>query len=430
VSDVQDLLRAMVEVQSRADKWLAPVPAMVLNQMRGDLQDGARQLQNMENRRAHREGCYEHLIEAIRTAREAADGIDAATIAALDRLGQFLDLLPQPKALGEGALRTEFEGVIKVLTRERMRIADWGGAKAPPPKGLGTQQGQPPFFPPIPNSMPVGHTKEASSDGPGLAHGLWVDDKGSLVMRGAVPLSTCLHTLAGHLRLFMIRLESCERTKANDYRLWDTSVGSMEGARVLWDNICNLAMMCVVFTLPPESSEERVYRERGVPRLAAVNPIRNARPLAEVLLQLKAAIPFRTEDGRIEDVIPAATVARIRMLAAELELHRPMWKELVDGQMKAGDPPIPPEGIEPPIPSLKPSALLVLETMARFDPMVLLSAESIAKEMGPSKRLSPRTIGPIVSKLITLDLAERPEGKNSGARLKLSGRRIASKIAE
>ncbi|MCH8270110.1 MAG: hypothetical protein IH985_02730 [Planctomycetes bacterium] len=81
-------------------------------------------------------------------------------------------------------------------------------------------------------------------------------------------------------------------------------------------------------------------------------------------------------------------------------------------------------------PALTANKVLVLATMARFDSSRLLSAAMIHEEMDAPTRVSERTIGPIVRKLIELDLAERPEGKRSGARLTYTARRLASKIAD
>ena len=81
-------------------------------------------------------------------------------------------------------------------------------------------------------------------------------------------------------------------------------------------------------------------------------------------------------------------------------------------------------------PPLTPHQVRVLATMARFDSSRLLSADMIEGEIDEAKRLSARTIGPIVNRLIKLGLAERPEGKRSGARLTRSGRIPAQKIAD
>jgi hypothetical protein len=68
--------------------------------------------------------------------------------------------------------------------------------------------------------------------------------------------------------------------------------------------------------------------------------------------------------------------------------------------------------------------------MARFDASRLLSAKMIADEMDATIRLSEETVRQCVGKLIAADLAERPEGDRSGARLNSAGRRLAGKIAD
>lgn len=72
----------------------------------------------------------------------------------------------------------------------------------------------------------------------------------------------------------------------------------------------------------------------------------------------------------------------------------------------------------------------VLQTMARFDPSRLLSAAAITTEMDPAARLSEETVRQCVLRLIKSDLAERPDGDRSGARLTAAGRRLAGKIAD
>ena len=81
-------------------------------------------------------------------------------------------------------------------------------------------------------------------------------------------------------------------------------------------------------------------------------------------------------------------------------------------------------------PGLSPNVTLVVETMARFDGSRLLSAKRIEEEMNLAHRLSERTIRKVVVRLIELELAERPDGKRSGARLTMKGRRLAPKIAD
>lgn len=87
-------------------------------------------------------------------------------------------------------------------------------------------------------------------------------------------------------------------------------------------------------------------------------------------------------------------------------------------------------GYPPPGPALTVNDSRVLQSMAMFDASRLLSANAIRTEMVKRERLSARTIGPIVRRLIALGLAERPEGGRSGARLTIAGRRLASKIAD
>lgn len=89
-----------------------------------------------------------------------------------------------------------------------------------------------------------------------------------------------------------------------------------------------------------------------------------------------------------------------------------------------------PGATEAAAPALTNSQTRVLQALARVDGSRLLSSELIASEMDIAHRLSERTIGPIVQRLVALGLAERPEGTRSGARLTPSGRRLASKIAD
>lgn len=68
--------------------------------------------------------------------------------------------------------------------------------------------------------------------------------------------------------------------------------------------------------------------------------------------------------------------------------------------------------------------------MARFDASELRSSKSIANEMDATVRLSEETVRQCVGKLIESQLAERPEGDRSGARLTRAGRKLAGKIAD
>lgn len=72
----------------------------------------------------------------------------------------------------------------------------------------------------------------------------------------------------------------------------------------------------------------------------------------------------------------------------------------------------------------------VLQTMARFDGARLVSSKMIVEEMDTTTRLSEETVRQCVRKLIESNLADRPEGDRSGARLTIAGRRLAGKIAD
>jgi len=81
-------------------------------------------------------------------------------------------------------------------------------------------------------------------------------------------------------------------------------------------------------------------------------------------------------------------------------------------------------------PALTANQSRVLQTMARFDASRLLSSGMIVEEMDAASRLSDETTRQCVGRLIGSGLAERPEGKRSGARLTNAGRRLAGKIAD
>jgi hypothetical protein len=123
--------------------------------------------------------------------------------------------------------------------------------------------------------------------------------------------------------------------------------------------------------------------------------------------------PTKAERERIEDL-----------------LHREQHSVVPPGDDDR-KPPAPPAGdSEPTGPALTNNQSLVLRTMARFDGSLLLSAAKIAAEMNPATRLSEETVRQCVGKLIESNLAERPEGERSGARLTNAGRKLAVKIAD
>lgn len=72
----------------------------------------------------------------------------------------------------------------------------------------------------------------------------------------------------------------------------------------------------------------------------------------------------------------------------------------------------------------------VLLTMALFDAAELVGNERIVDAMPPKERLSAKTVGKCVAKLMRHELAERPDGIRSGARLTIRGRRRAAKVTD
>jgi hypothetical protein len=93
-------------------------------------------------------------------------------------------------------------------------------------------------------------------------------------------------------------------------------------------------------------------------------------------------------------------------------------------------PALPAGGVESAGPALTVNQSRVLQTMARFDASRLLSSKMIVEEMDAATRLSEETVRQCVGKLIESNLAERPEGDRSGARLNSAGRKLAGKIAD
>lgn len=111
---------------------------------------------------------------------------------------------------------------------------------------------------------------------------------------------------------------------------------------------------------------------------------------------------------RFGDAWPAARVLLVRLLESEPGPAEPE----------------PSEDTEPPALTKTDEAVLV--AMSEPDGATLLSAAAIAGLMPLAERLSEKTIGASVRRLIDLQLAERPEGPRQGARLTTQGRRIAA----
>ena len=166
-----------------------------------------------------------------------------------------------------------------------------------------------------------------------------------------------------------------------------------------------------------------------------------ARHIAERLEDVRTAIVAGVKPQVPEVVVPAEATERSQRVAKATD------SGAIDGAEERT-----PENIVPAIGKVhngdaKPQALpacanesaglaltanqsRVLQTMARFDASRLLSSKMIADEMDASARLSEETVRKCVGKLIESQLAERPEGGRSGARLNNAGRKLAGKIAD
>lgn len=88
------------------------------------------------------------------------------------------------------------------------------------------------------------------------------------------------------------------------------------------------------------------------------------------------------------------------------------------------------EDNEPQPPALTKGQRMTLAALAAFDPSRLASTSDVSEAMPAAERQSERTTREAIKKLVTLGLAERPEGEKQGARLTIKGRRLASKIAD
>lgn len=116
---------------------------------------------------------------------------------------------------------------------------------------------------------------------------------------------------------------------------------------------------------------------------------------------------------------------------SSVETEAPKAQE-ADSVARADQPkPVPgEEEAVPEQPALTNKEILVIRTMDQVDGSRLLSIAGIEQGMAKHERLAARTIGPIVKKLIEMDLAERPEGPRLGARLTRQGRIFAKKFAD
>jgi hypothetical protein len=113
--------------------------------------------------------------------------------------------------------------------------------------------------------------------------------------------------------------------------------------------------------------------------------------------------------------------------AYELLTRSPPKKEPVGNALvKPGDAA---EEEEQP-PALIETQRVTLVALATIDPSRLASIEDVCDAMPGADRISVRTARVAITKLIELDLAERPNGDKQGARLTIKGRRLATKLAD
>ncbi len=191
---------------------------------------------------------------------------------------------------------------------------------------------------------------------PSTEEQLWFDEQGHLNQSGPVPLSRYLGRLSDELRLFLARLDSCERTDAGDYQLRDARAGNLGGMRVLWDNAVLLAQAIIAKTLPAMTPDQNAAFKRDGVVTTTTAPTRNAQPLTDALRQLLFSILYNP-DGSWVSEIPAATVAKIRTIARELTQHRTAWERSEGGAMQT--------------PTASPDLLARLEAAAAGLPAVL-----------------------------------------------------------
>lgn len=135
---------------------------------------------------------------------------------------------------------------------------------------------------------------------------------------------------------------------------------------------------------------------------------------------------IRSGDFTLADVhaLALAWVDRQRMKA---KLAAEASRGLLPSSPAVGQPDTAEEIQTPPLTS---NEAAVLRTLAGFDPSELVSTARIEAAMEPGERLSERSIGLVVRRLMAERLAERPEGDRKGARLTIRGRQLARKIAD
>lgn len=129
------------------------------------------------------------------------------------------------------------------------------------------------------------------------------------------------------------------------------------------------------------------------------------------------------------DVVSANDLAKLESAAKLLRLKAPPAPSTAAPILPAGSGARASNGDDAG-PALTPNRARVLQAMALFDPSRLVSSRMIAEEMAAPVRLSEETVRQCVGWLIESELAERPVGERSGARLNTRGRKLAGQIAD
>lgn len=155
---------------------------------------------------------------------------------------------------------------------------------------------------------------------------MWFDEDGGFNTEGVVPVSHQLRVLSAQLKLFLARMDSCERTPDGDHRLSSSTHGPLGGAEVLWARVSLLSASLMVHGFRPLTAEQAAERDDSLKRTNVWFPDdprsfqRNALPLVDVLRDISGAILANEVEGW-RGIIPSATILRIHRLAVELDIH-------------------------------------------------------------------------------------------------------------
>ncbi len=117
-----------------------------------------------------------------------------------------------------------------------------------------------------------------------------------------------------------------------------------------------------------------------------------------------------------------ALITEIYAMLVRLDPEAQPHEQAVTGRAVVDD-------TESALPAFTQNELAVLRTLGGLNGSELATAARIEAAMELGERVSKRSIGVILQRLIKLGLAERPEGERDGIRLTLAGRKLLRKIA-